>query len=179
MKPVGVNPFIKSFIYNTFCLPKLTYGMGLYALKRETLNLLNVSQNNLVRYMLGIPYRSHISDINKVLNIMSIEYLYYCQICIVIKLLHRHKYTKEILLTIEGDNEFDLDLNNDIVKIASILDIEKNFIIFYPDRMRKLILDHYYYNNVNEGRMIKISNIFQQYSFADKRRLKCIVKMNF
>ena len=179
MKPVGVNPFIKSFIYNTFCLPKLTYGMGLYALKRETLNLLNVSQNNLVRYMLGIPYRSHISDINKVLNIVSIEYLYYCQICIVIKLLHRHKYTKEILLTIEGDNEFHLDLNNDIEKIASILNIEKNFIIFYPDRTRKLILDQYYYNNVNEGRMIEISNIFQQYSFADKRRLKCIVKMNF
>ena len=51
---------------------------------------------------------------------MSIEYLHYCQICIVIKLLHRHKYTKEILLTIEGDNELDLDLNNNIEKIASI-----------------------------------------------------------
>jgi hypothetical protein len=83
MKPVGVNPFIKAFLYNTYYLPKLTYGMGIYTLKRQTISILNINQNNLVRYMLGIPYRSHISDINKVLNIMSIEYVYYCQICIV------------------------------------------------------------------------------------------------
>ena len=38
MKPVGVNPFIKSFLYNTYCLPKLTYGMGIYQLNRLTLN---------------------------------------------------------------------------------------------------------------------------------------------
>ncbi len=55
--------------------------------------------------MLGIPYRSHISDVNKALNIISVEYVYYCQLCILIKLLHRHKYTKEILLTIEEKNE--------------------------------------------------------------------------
>ena len=73
----------------------------------------------------------------------------------------------------------DLDLKNDIEKIANILDIDKNCIIFYPDRMRKLILDHYFYNNVNEEKMIEISNIFQQYSFADKRRLKSLVKLNF
>jgi hypothetical protein len=29
MKPVGVNTFIKSFLYNTYCLPKLTHGMGM------------------------------------------------------------------------------------------------------------------------------------------------------
>jgi hypothetical protein len=28
MKPRGLNPFIKSFLYNSYCLPKLTYGMG-------------------------------------------------------------------------------------------------------------------------------------------------------
>jgi hypothetical protein len=111
---LGVNTFIKAFLYNTYCLPKLTYGMGIYTLKRQTINILNINQNNLVRYMLGIPYRSHISDVNKVLNILSIEYIYYCQICIVIKLLHRHKLTKEILLTIEDGNALDLDLNDDI-----------------------------------------------------------------
>jgi len=36
MKPVGVNPFIKSFLYNTYCLPKLTYGMGLYSINKQT-----------------------------------------------------------------------------------------------------------------------------------------------
>jgi hypothetical protein len=31
IKPVGVNTFIKSFLYNTYYLPKLTYGMGIYS----------------------------------------------------------------------------------------------------------------------------------------------------
>ena len=38
MKPVGVNPFIKSFLYNTYCLPKLTYGMGIYSINKQTRN---------------------------------------------------------------------------------------------------------------------------------------------
>ena len=79
--------------------------------------------------MLGIPYRSQISDVNKALNIMSVEYVYYCQICILIKLLHRHKYSKEILLTIEENNELNLDLNNESEKIMSILEIDKKQII--------------------------------------------------
>ena len=134
---------------------------------------------NILSNMSAIRCNGHWSGtVSKFKRLIIIKFNY-CQICIVIKLLHRHKYTKEILLTIEGDNEFDLDLNNDIEKIASILDIEKNFIIFYPDKTRKLILDHYFYNNVNEEKMIEISNIFQQYSFADKRRLKSLVKLNF
>jgi hypothetical protein len=178
MKPVGVNPFIKAFLYNTYCLPKLTYGMGIYTLKRQTINILNINQNNLVRYMLGIPYRSHISDVNKVLNIMSIEYVYYCQICTVIKLLHRHKLTKEILLTIEDGNALDLDLNDDIGKIANILEIEKNYIIYYPDRSRQLLINHYFCNGIDENKMAEIGEIFQEYSFADKRRLKEIIKID-
>jgi hypothetical protein len=178
MKPVGVNPFIKSFLYNTYCLPKLTYGMGIYQLNRQTLNSLNVNQKNLVRYILGIPYRSHISDVNKALNLMSVEYVYYCQLCILIKLLHRHKYTKEILLTIEENNEFDLDLNNEIEKIMPILEIDKKQIIFYPDRTILLLIEHYFYHNVDHRKMGEICEIFQKYNFADKRRLKEIIKVN-
>jgi len=178
MKPVGVNPFIQSFLYNTYCLPKLTYGMGIYQLNRQTLNSLNVNQKNLVRYILGIPYRSHISDVNKALNLMSVEYVYYCQLCILIKLLHRHKYTKEILLTIEENNEFDLDLNNEIEKIMPILEIDKKQIIFYPYRTRLLLIEHYFYHNVDHNKMGEICEIFQEYNFADKRRLKEIIKVN-
>jgi hypothetical protein len=95
MKPRGLNPFIKSFLYNSYCLPKLTYGMGLYSINKQTRQILNVNQNNLIRYMLDIHYKTHISYINRVLNILDMEYLYYSQICIVIKLLHRHPITKK------------------------------------------------------------------------------------
>jgi hypothetical protein len=178
MKPVGVNPFIKSFLYNTYCLPKLTYGMGLYSINKQTRNILNVNQNNLVRYMLGIPYRTHISKINKALNILDMDYVYYCQICIVIKLLHRHKHTKEILLSLNENNDLSLDLNDDIQKITGLLGIEKNLVIFYPDKVRKMLIENYFYKDVDVVIMQEISGLLQEYSFANKRKLVELIKIN-
>ncbi len=71
MKPRGLNPFIKSFLYNSYCLPKLTYGKELYSINKQTRQILNVNHNNLIRYMLEIPYKTHISYINRVLNILD------------------------------------------------------------------------------------------------------------
>jgi hypothetical protein len=94
--------------------------MGLYSINKQTRNILNVNQNYLVRYMLGIPYRTHISKIIKVLNILDMNCVYYCHICIVIKLLHPHKHTKEILLSLAENNDLSLDLNDDIQKITGL-----------------------------------------------------------
>jgi hypothetical protein len=72
--------------------------------------------------------------------------VYYCQIRIVIKLLHRHKHTKEILLTIDNNNNLRLDLNDDIQKITELLGIDKSMVIFYPDKVRKMLIENYFYN---------------------------------
>ena len=53
-------------------------------------------------------------------------------------------YTKETLLTIEENSELDLDLNDDKEKIACIIEIERNQIIFYPDRTRHWLIDHHF-----------------------------------
>jgi adenine-specific DNA methylase len=98
MKPPGVNPGIKAFIYNTYCLPKCTYGMGIFNLKKKTIKSINVSQNNLFRYALNIPYKTHITLIMKALKILDATTLYYSQICVLKKLLHRHEFTKKLLM---------------------------------------------------------------------------------
>ncbi len=90
--------------------------------------------------MLGISYKSPITDVNKVLSMISFEFLYYSQIWIVIKLLH---HTKKILLTIENGNMLNLDLNDDINRISSLLNIDKKTIIIYPDKTRQMLLDMY------------------------------------
>ncbi len=72
--------------------------------------------------------------------------VYYCQICIVIKLLHRHKHTKEILLSLAENNDLSLDLNEDILKITGSLGIEKNMVVFYPDKVRKMLIENYFYH---------------------------------
>ena len=128
--------------------------------------------------MLGIPYRTHISNINKVLNILDMDYVYYCQICIVIKLLHRHKHTKEILLTIENNNNLSLELNDDIQKITELLGIDKSMVIFYPDKVRKMLIENYFYNDVDVGIMQVLSGLLQDYSFANKRKLVELIKIN-
>jgi hypothetical protein len=56
LKPIVVNPEIKSFIYNTYCQPVGNYGLGILNLKKKTINQANIIQNNLIRYMMDIPY---------------------------------------------------------------------------------------------------------------------------
>ena len=45
------------------------------------------------------------------------------------------------MLTIEEDNELDLVLSEYIEKIASILEIERKPITYYPDSTRHLLTD--------------------------------------
>ena len=96
IRPPGVNPTTKAFIYNNLCLPKCSYGMGIYNLTKNTRNRLNVKQNNIFRYALGIPYKSHTSSLMKALNVVDIETLFLSQSCILVKILHRHEYTKKV-----------------------------------------------------------------------------------
>jgi hypothetical protein len=56
-----------------------------------------VSQNNLFRYAFYISYKTHITLIMKALKILDATTLYYSQICVLIKLLHRHEFYEKII----------------------------------------------------------------------------------
>ena len=179
MKPVGVNPFIKSYIYNTYCIPKLTYGMGIFKLSPTQIKEINTKQNNIIRFMLGIPMKCHISNVLKVLGILNIEYLLYTQICILVKLLHRHVHTKSILLSCFSPNPLDLDLFQSITEITNKFNINKEYIIFYPDKTRQMILDHYFYYNVDSNVMEVMTQLFQDYTFSNKKKILDLIKLQF
>jgi len=82
---------------NTNCQPIGTYALGLMSLKKQTINKINLMQNNLIRYSLGIPYKTHIKLLLKCLNIIDINPVYLIDKCTTIKLLHRDNTTKMIL----------------------------------------------------------------------------------
>jgi hypothetical protein len=65
--------------------------MGNFSLNKKTIKSINVAQNNLFRYALNIPYKSHISLIMKSFKVLDATALYYSQICLLIKLLHLHE----------------------------------------------------------------------------------------
>jgi hypothetical protein len=76
MRPNGLNPFVQSFIYKTFCLSKFLYGLEVTSLNKTTLKALNVEQNTLVRYMIGLHKNCHMSDLLVTLKIFNIQELY-------------------------------------------------------------------------------------------------------
>ena len=71
--------------------------MGIFNLYKKTIKSTNVSQNNLFRYALNIPNKTHITFIMKSLKTLDATTLYNSQICILIKLLHRHEFIKKII----------------------------------------------------------------------------------
>ena len=64
---------LEKFLFNTFCKPVGTYGIGLMKLKNNMIQQMNIIQNNLMRYTLGIPYRTHIRNLMKALGIIDCE----------------------------------------------------------------------------------------------------------
>ena len=76
LKPSGISPFLQSFIYKTYCLSQFTYALETTTLLKGTRDYLNVSQNNLIRQILGLPKTCHISRVLKCLKIFSMEELY-------------------------------------------------------------------------------------------------------
>jgi hypothetical protein len=56
-------------LYKSFCISRLLYGLEIISINKKTLNKLNVSQNNIIRYI-------HISNTRKILRILSINNLY-------------------------------------------------------------------------------------------------------
>jgi hypothetical protein len=96
--------------------------------------------------------------------------------CTVIKLLHRDKLRKDILIdNINMKNEV-WWLYKDIKRISEYLDIEIERVCCYPDITRKMILEKYYKANLIEEEIREeIENLIKDYSFKTKKKVKEIV----
>jgi hypothetical protein len=75
-KPGGVSPFLQAFIYKSYSISRLLYGLEIMQINKKTLSSMNLSQNSIIRFMTGLSKNSHISNTRKILKIMNIEELY-------------------------------------------------------------------------------------------------------
>jgi hypothetical protein len=69
----GINPFLQSRIYKSFCLSKLLYGLEIFYINKTTIKKINTSQNDIIRYITGISKHCHISEVLEILKIFKIE----------------------------------------------------------------------------------------------------------
>ena len=76
LKPSAISPHLQAFIYKTYCLSQFTYALETTTLRKKTRDYLNVSQNNLIRQVIGLPRLCHISNILRCIKIFNIEDLY-------------------------------------------------------------------------------------------------------
>ncbi|RNA17771.1 hypothetical protein BpHYR1_049432 [Brachionus plicatilis] len=64
------------FYLQTYCLSQFTYGLGTVTLNSKTNEYLNIAQNNLLRQMIELKSRCHMSNILKCLKIFNFGQLY-------------------------------------------------------------------------------------------------------
>ena len=181
LKPPGLKPKIKSFIYNTYCQPMGTYAFGLMTINKQTIQKLNIMQNNLIRYTLGIPYKTHIKLLLKCLNIIDIETVYLINKCTSIKLLHRDVTTKTILTKNINDNNENWWFFKEIKQICELVNVSPKYLCDYPDKVREKILEKYFYDLSEEEleKCILIEKILINYSFIGKKELVDLIKLQY
>ena len=100
MKPNGLNPFLQE----TLCLSKTVYSIELMNINEKTVNILNVMQNGLIRYMLGLHKSCHMSNILKSLKILNVKQLI-CKYKInFVRQLENHVLCKKIYTKMINEN---------------------------------------------------------------------------
>jgi hypothetical protein len=98
MKPNGLTPHTKAFLYKTYCRTKGTFGIEAITLNEKTINNLDVMQNNLLRISIGLYSRCKISSILKALYLDKIKDLYLKQKIKFIRRLKQNELTNIILI---------------------------------------------------------------------------------
>ena len=53
-KPGGVNPYLQANVYKPFCISRLLYGLEIMNISKKTLGIMNVMQNDIIRYITGL-----------------------------------------------------------------------------------------------------------------------------
>ena len=132
-KPGGVNPFLQSYVYKTFCISRLLYGFEIMFVNKKTLKYLNIQQNNIVRYMTGLSKNSHISGVLKILKLFNIEELYYYMKLIFIKNLKNNIICKKIFDRIRvakyNSKDSTKSFIKDFRKVCEMLEFDEDYVI--------------------------------------------------
>ena len=61
MKPGGVHPYTKAKALNMYCIPKITYGLGIRYLTKKAISQIDITINNIIRCSVGKGFYSHLT----------------------------------------------------------------------------------------------------------------------
>jgi hypothetical protein len=116
----------------------------------------------------------------KALKILDAKTLYYTQICVLKKLLHRHEFTKKLLMGVLDESiMIKIDIYEDLKFISELLSIDIKKVIEYPDNTRDLLIEKYLNNPDETASVVKIKNLLDNYSIENKNELINLTRLNY
>ena len=155
----GVNPFLQTFVYKSFCISRILYGFEIMTINKNTLKHLNVAQNDLIRYMTGLSRNSHISNTLKILKLFNIFDLYIYMKLIFVKNLKTNFICKSIFTSLLTANykKSSLSFIKEFKSICITLNNHESYIIEnISDVIAKFKADNFYYEETTDNELIKI-----------------------
>ena len=141
LTPKGVSPFLKSFLYKTYCLSTFTYALETTTLKAATRDFFNICQNNIIRQIIGLNKFSHISEILKILKLFTFEELYIGSKLSFLETIKNNELSYSIFnylcLDIDNLKKNYNSFQNDILLLKSYFGIEIECILARPLELKK------------------------------------------
>lgn len=183
LKPNGLSPKTQAYLYKSYCLSKATYALGCLRLSPVTIKTINLLQNNLIRFSLGLRKYTHISLIQKCLKIFDAKTLVLVHSSIQLAILHRHEITKHILEYFSNNQNKEFGKKSfikNLKDISVVTDKPLDFIVNFPGIAKTDINIKYYFVGDEDLEFNCIDDLLNNYNFFNKRILRdvCSIQLN-
>ena len=127
----ATSPFLQSFLYKTLCLSRFTYGLETLHVDQGLIDQINVSQNKLVRFFVGLKKFCRMTNVLQVLRIFNInDLLFFCKLNFV-KNSTNNNITRNILISILNNDckypKKTLSIAHDLIKLKEKFNISSCF----------------------------------------------------
>jgi hypothetical protein len=181
LTPNGIPASLKAFLYKTYCLSQFTYALETTTLNHKTKHFLNISQNNIIRQILGLKRFCHMSNILKCLRIYDFNTLYIKSKLSFLESIKKNEICSQIF------NFLCHDLNNtqknsksfqkDIIMLQSHFCIDIELIFAGPTRLRDLLNEEIHESDgLCDSIMLCLNNINNKFY---KNLLDNLIQTNF
>jgi hypothetical protein len=165
LTPNGVLPELKSFLYKTFCLSQFTYALETTTLKTKTRDLLNITQNNLIRQFIGLSKYCHISQILKCLKIYNFNELYIGSKLSFLDSIKNNQLSLDIFnvlcLELNVIQKNSISFKKDIIILQNNFNIDIELIFAAPSMLKKMLKDTF---NERDGLSDSISTCLKNFN---------------
>jgi len=63
-------------------------------------------------------------------------------------------------------------------EVSLVVVVRQETVIYYPDKTRSMLIENYYYNNIDLAVIEEYTNIMQDYTILNRNKLINLVKVN-